>query len=239
MKKLGVNIDHVATVRQARGTAYPEPIKAARLAIKGGADQITVHLREDRRHIQDYDLEILKSEIKVPLNLEMAAVDEITTISCNLKPHSATIVPEKREELTTEGGLKVVGNQALPGVISRLKENGIKVSLFIDPEKNEIEASHKLGVEAVEFHTGTYCDAKDEEQQNYELLRLKEAAKLADKLNLRVVAGHGINYENIQILAAKLPEVVEYNIGHSIVARAIFVGIERAVREMKIILEES
>lgn len=237
MKKLGVNIDHVATIRQARGTAYPEPIKAARLAILGGADQITVHLREDRRHIVDSDLIVLKNEVSVPLNLEMAAVGEITGIACELKPSTATIVPERRQELTTEGGLKVAGNEALKPVIERLKNCGIVVSLFIDPVLKEVEASHELGADSVEFHTGTYCEKSNPDDRHMELRRLKDAAILASGLHMRVVAGHGLHYENIKPLITEIPQIVEYNIGHSIISRAIFVGIEQAVREMKTILE--
>lgn len=237
MKKLGVNIDHVATIREARGTVYPEPVKAAHAAIRGGADQITVHLREDRRHIQDSDLNILKEEINVPLNLEMAASDEIVNIACKLKPATATLVPEKRNELTTEGGLKVAENRALKKVVAALKDSGIKVSLFIDPELKEIEASWNLGIDTIELHTGSYCNAKSSDQETLELSRLKEAARAVKNLNLKVAAGHGIHYENIQRLVNEIPEIIEYNIGHSIVARAVFIGMEQAVREMKMILE--
>ena len=239
MRKLGVNIDHVATLRQARHTSYPDPLEAVKLAIKGGADQITIHLREDRRHIQDHDLNRLKDSIEIPLNLEMAAVDEITTIACALKPATATLVPERREELTTEGGLKVIGNASLPPVIERLKNAGIQVRLFIDPIVTEVEASKKLGVDTVELHTGTYCDVTSDGDIAVELARLKEAANIADQLKLKVAAGHGLHYENVVAILREIPMIVEYNIGHSIVARSVFVGMEQAVGEMKSILEET
>lgn len=239
MKRLGVNIDHVATLRQVRGTRYPDPCEAAFEAIQGGADQITIHLREDRRHIADDDLHRLKASVTVPLNLEMAAVTEITAIACEVRPDVATLVPERREELTTEGGLKVRGNKELPAVISRLKDAGIEVSLFIDPSVDEIEASRDLGVDAVELHTGTYCNAGSRLDAEQELARLKEAAGAAHVLNLRVAAGHGLNVDNVISVAQHIPLIEEYNIGHSIVARAVFLGLEAAVREMKEFLEVS
>lgn len=239
MKKLGVNIDHVATLRQARRTLYPDPLEAGLDAARGGADQITVHLREDRRHIQDDDLVRLKASIGIPINLEMAATEEITSIACEVCPNVATLVPERREELTTEGGLKVRGNAALPAVIDRLKRAGIEVSLFVDPEMDEIQASHELGVDAVELHTGTYCDAALGEDADRELARLKEAAQAVHALNMRVAAGHGLSVENVQRVVRHIPLIEEYNIGHSIVARAVFVGMARAVEEMKVLLEAS
>ena len=234
---LGVNVDHVATLRQARQTAYPDPLEAAKAAIRGGADQITIHLREDRRHIQDADVESMRAVLDRPLNLEMAAADEIVSIACRIRPHTATLVPERREELTTEGGLDVAGSaQELASVVERLKDAGIAVSMFIDPVINQIEASVKIGADAVELHTGAYCDAIDEAQTSLELARLIEAARLASKTKIRVAAGHGLNYLNTARVVQSLPEVTEYNIGHAIVARSVFVGMEEAVREMKEIL---
>lgn len=239
MKSLGVNIDHVATLRQARKTIYPDPVEAAHLAIKGGADQITVHLREDRRHIQDGDLGRLKESIRVPLNLEMAAVDEVVEIACSLKPATATLVPERREELTTEGGLEVSGNRNLTPVIDKLKEAGIRVSLFINPDVGEVKASRDVGADVVELHTGTYCNSSSDADIARELARLVEAANAAQQLDMKVAAGHGLQYENIKAVLREIPAIVEYNIGHSIVSRAIFVGMEKAVHEMKTILEET
>ena len=234
---LGVNVYHVATLRQARQTAYPDPLEAAKVAIRGGADQITIHLREDRRHIQDADVESMRAVLDRPLNLEMAAADEIVSIACRIRPHTATLVPERREELTTEGGLDVAGSaQELASVVERLKDAGIAVSMFIDPVINQIEASVKIGADAVELHTGAYCDAIDEAQTSLELARLIEAARLASKTKIRVAAGHGLNYLNTARVVQSLPEVTEYNIGHAIVARSVFVGMEEAVREMKEIL---
>ena len=234
---LGVNVDHVATLRQARQTAYPDPLEAANAAIRGGADQITIHLREDRRHIQDADVERMRAVLDRPLNLEMAATDEIVSIACRVRPHTATLVPERREELTTEGGLDVASSaQELASVVKRLKDAGIAVSMFIDPVIDQIEASVKIGADAVELHTGAYCDAEDEAHTSLELARLIEAARLASKAEIRVAAGHGLNYLNTARAVQSLPEVTEYNIGHAIVARSVFVGMEEAVREMKEIL---
>jgi pyridoxine 5-phosphate synthase len=234
--RLGVNIDHVATLRQARRTIYPDPLEATTLAIRGGADQITVHLREDRRHIQDTDVERLKASIGVPLNLEMAAVDEITAIACRIKPATATLVPERREELTTEGGLAVAGNADLSRCVDKLKEEGIAVSFFIGPDTREVHASKEMGADAVELHTGTYCEAANTQTSDGELKRLREAAAHAASLNLKVAAGHGLHYDNVRKVIEVIPHIEEYNIGHSIVARAMFVGMEDAVREMKILL---
>ena len=239
MKRLGVNIDHIATLRQVRGTHYPDPLRAAEAAIRGGADQITVHLREDRRHIQDADVSALKASISVPLNLEMAAVDPIAEIACGVKPTTATLVPERRMELTTEGGLKVVGNDALPGIVGRLRGAGIQVSLFVDPDVEEVRASRELGVDAVELHTGSYCEESTDDGRERELARIREAASCATSLDLKVAAGHGLHYDNTRRLVELIPEIEEYNIGHAIVARAVFVGIEGAVREMKTLLEAS
>ncbi len=238
MASLGVNVDHVATIRQARRTAYPDPLAAAREAIRGGADQITIHLREDRRHIQDGDVARIKGSIDVPLNLEMAAVAGIVSIACELAPHTATLVPERREELTTEGGLDVASNVAsLRPVVEELVGSGIAVSLFIDPDGEQVEASRALGADVVELHTGAFCDAREGGVRLAELERLMKAARQAKKAGLRVAAGHGINYENAGELARALPEVVEYNIGHAIVARALFVGMAEATREMKALIE--
>lgn len=238
MVLLGVNVDHVATIRQARLSAYPDPVAAAGEAIRGGADQVTIHLREDRRHIQDDDVVRMKDSIDVPLNLEMAAAPEIVSIACEVGPRTATLVPEKREELTTEGGLDVASNlKALKQVVARLRGSGIVVSMFIDPDGAQVDASRELGVESVELHTGAFCDAAGEGARIGELERLMKAARLAKGAGLKVCAGHGINYENASELARALPEVVEYNIGHAIVARALFVGMEEAVREIKVLLE--
>lgn len=234
--RLGINIDHVATLRQARRTTYPDPLEAALIAIRGGADQITVHLREDRRHIQDGDLKRLKATIDMPLNLEMAAVDEITAIACMIRPTTATLVPERREELTTEGGLDVAEHPDLNAHVSRLKDAGIAVSLFIDPDIGAIDASMKAGADAVELHTGTYCNAQSAEERASQLHRLDSAARYAAAHGLKVAAGHGLNYDNVQAVVDAVPCIEEYNIGHAIVARAVFVGLTKAVREMKALL---
>ncbi len=234
---LGVNVDHVATIRQARGTPYPDPVQSAMDAIEGGADQITIHLREDRRHIQDSDVERMRREITTPLNLEMAAADEIVRIACKIRPDTATLVPERRQELTTEGGLDVVAQmKELMDVVARLKGASITVSLFIDPDRHQVEASRELGAETIELHTGSFCDAEEEGARIREMERLMKAAAYAKEIGLRVCAGHGINYENAAEIAGSLPQVIEYNIGHAIVARAISVGMRRAVSEMKALL---
>lgn len=237
MTKLGVNVDHVATIRQARGTAYPDPTAAALEAEKGGADQITIHLREDRRHIVDSDLRSIKAAISVPLNLEMSIADEIVGIACSTGPATATLVPERRQELTTEGGLDVVSDLAsVRRVAMRLKDAGIAVSLFVDPDIFQIEASKEAGADFIELHTGAYCDCADAVCARGELERLVRAAERAKDLGFKVCAGHGINYENAAKIARALPQVVEYNIGHAIVARAIHIGMSEAVREMKALL---
>lgn len=239
MVKLGVNIDHVATVRQARRTTEPDPVWAAAMAELGGADQITVHLREDRRHIQDRDLRVLAETVNVKLNLECACVDEMLSIACQTKPHQVCLVPEKREEITTEGGLDIIGNRdRVASAISQLHEAGIYVSLFIDADSKHIEASKELGGDAVELHTGTYANAKTEQDQERELAKLIEGAKLAVDCGLRLDAGHGLTYSNVQPIAA-ISNMAELNIGHSIVARSIFVGFQAAVREMKVLIAES
>lgn len=233
MPKLGVNIDHVATVRQARRTIEPDPVWAAALAELGGADGITIHLREDRRHILDRDLRILRDTVQVKLNLEMAVAEEIVQIAEESKPHKVTLVPEKREEVTTEGGLDVIGNRdRIAEVVDRLHSAGIEVALFIDPEEAQIEASKDLGVSGVELHTGCYADAPDESAQARELLQLTEAGATAIRSGLLLHMGHGLTYRNV-VPVARISGVSELNIGHSIIARAVMVGLERAVREMK------
>lgn len=234
--ELGVNIDHVATIRQARRAVEPDPVAAAVLAELGGADGITVHLREDRRHINDRDVRLLRQTVRTRLNMEMAASDEIICIACNVKPEQATLVPERREELTTEGGLDVAAHAArVQSAVQRLKACGIRVSLFIEPDARQVEAAVQVAADAVEFHTGVYANAADEENRNRELNRLIQAVKQAAALGLRGHAGHGLTYWNIQPLA-KIAEIREFNIGHSIVSRAVLVGMERAVREMKALL---
>ncbi len=233
MIRLGVNIDHVATVRQARRGDEPDPVAAAVLALLGGADGITVHLREDRRHIQDRDVYLLRKLLPHGLNLEMATVDAIADIACELKPDEATLVPERREEITTEGGLDVVANQQAVGkVVQRLKALGVRVSLFIDPDPAQIETSKALGADAVEIQTARYSEARTEEALKRELTALENAAAVVCQQGLRLHLGHGLNYTNVQAVAS-IPGVEELNIGHSIVSRAVLVGMERAVREMK------
>ena len=233
MPELGVNIDHVATIRQARRTYEPDPVWAAVLAELGGADAITVHLREDRRHIQDRDLELLRRTVQVKLNLELAAEDAITEIALRIRPDQATLVPERREEVTTEGGLDVIGNlDRVKRCARRLTDAGIPVSLFIDPDARQIEAARALGVQAVELHTGRYADAKPGEEQERELDQLIEAGALAVEQDLFLHMGHGLTYRNVAPVA-EIPDVRELNICHSIVSRAVMVGFENAVREMK------
>lgn len=233
MPTLGVNIDHVATLRQARQTTEPDPIWAAAAAELGGADQITVHLREDRRHIQDRDLQLLKQTVNVRLNLECACVDKMLAIACELKPHQVCLVPEKRTEVTTEGGLDVLGNQSKVGqAIAQLTEAGIFVSLFIDPADDQIEVSKQLAAGAVELHTGAYAEARYSPAAQTELAKLAAGSKLAKSLGLRVDAGHGLTYKNVTPIV-QIPEIEELNIGHSIVSRSVFVGMQQAVREMK------
>jgi pyridoxine 5-phosphate synthase len=230
--RLGVNIDHVATVRQARRAAEPDPVAAAVLALLGGADGITVHLREDRRHIQDRDVHALRP-IVPRLNLEMAAADEIVAIACDVRPHEATLVPERREELTTEGGLDVVANEAaVAKAVERLLAARIEVSLFIDPDLKQIDVSHALGAKAVEIQTARYSEARTEADVEKELGDLHTAAAHARDRGLAVHLGHGLNYVNVRPIL-RIPGVRELNIGHSIVSRAVLVGMERAVREMK------
>ena len=231
--RLGVNVDHVATIRQARRGSVPDPVEAAVLAELAGCDGITVHLREDRRHIQDRDLSVLKGIVKTGLNLEMAATQDMVKTALEIKPHSATLVPERREELTTEGGLEVAMNMDyLKKVIRLLKDAEIRTSLFIDADIEQVKASHRVGTDAVEIHTGKYAEAKTRSEAQAEHGRIVNAAKVAHKLNMEVVAGHGLDYRNVRAVT-EIPEVVEVNIGHSIVSRALMVGMERAVREMK------
>lgn len=232
MARLGVNIDHVATIRQARGGTEPEPAAAAAIAELAGADGITIHLREDRRHIQDRDLKILRQTVQTKLNLEMAATDEMIAIALAVKPDMCTLVPEKRQELTTEGGLDVrLLAQPLEKAISRLQDGGIAVSLFIDPDPDQIKAANRIGADYVEIHTGAFSDAPDPRAENGELIKIENGIRLASKLGLGVNAGHGLNYTNIKKVAA-LGGVEEFNIGHSIVSRAVLVGLDRAVRDM-------
>lgn len=231
--RLGVNIDHIATLRQVRGTRYPDPVAAAVEAELAGADQITIHLREDRRHIQERDLKVMREVVQTRLNLEMAATKEMVKIAYEFKPDIVTLVPEKREELTTEGGLDVaMRRDAIKEMIRYLKDGDVKVSLFIDPDIDQLRAAQKVNADAVELHTGAYCDAKSEQVRSQELSRIIDAAKTCAKLGLPVFAGHGLNLENVASVAA-IGEITEFNIGHSIVARAVFVGIREAVREMK------
>lgn len=232
MAKLGVNVDHVATVRQARGTVEPDPVMAAALAELAGAEGITVHLREDRRHIQDRDVEVLRKTVKTRLNLEMAATDEMVAIALKILPDMVTLVPEKREELTTEGGLDVCMNRHLvQKQTGLLRQGGIVVSLFVDPDLEQIKMAHRVGAQYIEIHTGTYCEARLTEDRQKELQKIEQAIRAARKLGLGVNAGHGLDYLNIREVVA-LGGIEEFNIGHSIVSRAVLVGMERAVCEM-------
>mgnify|MGYP001489587718 CR=1 FL=1 len=258
MRRLGVNIDHVATLRQARGGVAPEPVAAAGIAELNGADQITVHLREDRRHIQDRDLEILMKTVQTRINLEMAATEEMIGIATRLRPHTVTLVPEKRQELTTEGGLNVLGQrEALHKAVSRLRDEGMVVSLFVDPDLSQLRAAKQVGADAIEIHTGTYCDAfqagnstgvlrnvpvlrgdrkPDVKLKNVpgylsKLEEIRIAAAHGRNIGLKVYAGHGLDMRNIVPILA-LPEIEEFNIGHSIIARAVFIGLGAAVKEM-------
>lgn len=239
MAKLGLNVDHVATVRQARGGSEPDPVTAAAMGELAGAEGITIHLREDRRHIQDRDLEILRRTVQTKLNLEMAATAEMVAIACRVKPEQCTLVPEKRQELTTEGGLDVVGNlQSVSSAVQSLKAAGIVVSLFVDPDRKQIEASKQSGADAIEIHTGRYAEARDSVGQRRELSAIADGVQLGNELGLTVHAGHGLNYVNIMQLAG-IPGIEEFNIGHSIIARAVLVGLDRAVREMVALIRTS
>ncbi len=239
MIELGVNIDHVATVRQARGTSYPDPIEAALIAESAGADAITLHLREDRRHIQDRDVEILRERLTTRMNLESAVTDEMIAIALRIKPHDICLVPERREELTTEGGLDVVKHfDQIKRVCQTLEEAGVRVSLFINADPLQIEAAAHTGAPAVEIHTGGYADALTSDKQKEQLQEVQRAVLLGTERGLKVNAGHGLHYKNVQAIAA-LPGIAELNIGHAIVARAIFVGFKQAVQEMKHLMFEA
>ncbi|MGH7795793.1 MAG: pyridoxine 5'-phosphate synthase [Candidatus Binatia bacterium] len=238
MLRLGVNVDHIATVRQARRAAVPDPVQAALLAERAGADGITVHLREDRRHIQERDVERLRERARTKINLEMAVTPAMLAYGEKIQPADACFVPEKREELTTEGGLDVVAHRVkIKEAVARLQDRGIHVSLFIDPDAAQIEAAHEAGAHAIEIHTGTYCNAAGAGPEK-ERQAIAKAATLARSLGLEVHGGHGLDYENVLPIAA-IPEIVELNIGHSIIARAVMVGIDQAVREMKELLAKA
>lgn len=233
--ELGINIDHVATLRNARGTIYPDPLRAARLAEEAGADLITLHLREDRRHIKDADLLALRPLIQTRMNLECAVTPEMIDIACQVKPHDVCLVPEKREEVTTEGGLDVLGHfDAVKAATTRLKDAGIRVSLFIDPEENQIQAAKDVGATVVELHTGRYADLSSGEQAQ-ELERIRKAAQFGKRIGLRVNAGHGLHEGNVQPIAA-IAELSELNIGHAIVAEALFKGWQKAITDMKALM---
>ena len=231
--RLGVNIDHVATLRQARKGRYPDPVVAAALAELGGADQITLHVREDRRHVNDRDLDLLRKTVNGTLNLEMAAVQPMLNLALQHRPDTVTMVPERREELTTEGGLDVLANaEEIRRVARALRDGGVEVSLFVDPDLEQVKASHRADAQAVELHTGRYCEARGERERSRELSRIAEAAKAAAKLGLRVAGGHGLDYWNVKPVA-EIEEITELNIGYAIVCRAVLTGMERAVRDMK------
>ena len=236
MARLGVNVDHVATLRQARGGTDPDPLAAAVLVELAGADGIVVHLREDRRHIQDRDLRFLREMTRTKLDLEMAADGEMVKIALNIKPDLVTLVPEKRQELTTEGGLDVAGlRDRIQGVVTLLHNGGIPVSVFIEPDLNQVKAAHKISADFVELHTGRYANATRSKEADSEFEAIAQAARLSYKLGIGVNAGHGLNYRNVKRLT-HIPEIVEYNIGHSIIARSVLVGLVQAVKEMKALL---
>jgi len=232
MARLGVNVDHVATVRQARSVSYPDPVMAAGIVELAGADGIVIHVREDRRHIQDRDLRIIRQTVQTQLNLEMAATDEMIRLALETQPHIVTLVPERRQELTTEGGLDVIKFfQPLKKATQRFEKGRIPVSLFVDPRKDQIKASKEVGAHTVEIHTGHYCDARTSLEADEQFKKIIDAVGEAFRLNLRIAAGHGLNYVNVRRVA-EIKEIEEFNIGHSIIARAILVGLDRAVREM-------
>jgi pyridoxine 5-phosphate synthase len=236
---LGVNIDHVATVRNARGTNYPDPVQAAFVSEQAGADGITVHLREDRRHITDRDVRILRQTIQTRMNLEMAVTDEMVDIACEIKPHFCCLVPEKREEVTTEGGLDVAGQlEKVTYAVTRLAEAGIQVSLFIDADHRQIDAAMASGAPYIEIHTGAYAEAEDGREREAEFVRIRDAAAYAAGKGLKVNAGHGLTYHNVQPIAA-LPQMHELNIGHAIIGRAVMSGLADAVKEMKALMREA
>jgi pyridoxine 5-phosphate synthase len=240
--RLGVNIDHVATIRNARGGRHPDPLRAAHLAIEAGADGITAHLREDRRHISDDDIARLKSELSRPLNLEMAATDEMLAIALRHRPNACCLVPERREERTTEGGLNVAGGGArLAGVVGSLKDAGVRVSLFIEPDVAAVEASQRIGADIVELHTGAYCERfleGDAAAVAREIERITTAARLADAAGLEVHAGHGLTFDTVAAVS-RLPQIVELNIGHFLIGEAIFVGLSSAVQRMRVLMDEA
>lgn len=236
---LGVNIDHIATLRNARGTAYPDPVQAAFIAEQAGADGITVHLREDRRHITDRDVRLLRQTIQTRMNLEMAVTGEMIAIACELRPHFCCLVPEKRQEVTTEGGLDVAGQfDRMRDAVARLSAADIQVSLFIDPDEEQIAAAATVGAPYIEIHTGAYADAPDETARRAEFERIRRGAQLAEQHGLKVNAGHGLTYHNVQPVAA-LPQMHELNIGHSIIGRAVMSGLAEAVAEMKRLMLEA
>ncbi|MFJ5336670.1 pyridoxine 5'-phosphate synthase [Pectobacterium sp. CHL-2024] len=236
---LGVNIDHIATLRNARGTAYPDPVQAAFVAEQAGADGITVHLREDRRHITDRDVRILRETLQTRMNLEMAVTEEMLNIACEVKPHFCCLVPEKRQEVTTEGGLDVAGQQEkIDSAVARLSQANILVSLFIDADKRQIDAAVASGAPYIEIHTGAYADAPDDEARQHEFERIRDAATYAAAKGLKVNAGHGLTYHNVLPIAA-LPEMHELNIGHAIIGRAVMSGLKDAVAEMKNLMREA
>lgn len=237
-QRLGVNIDHVATIRNARGGAHPDPVKAALLAVEAGADGITAHLREDRRHISDDDIARLVAQVRRPLNLEMAATDEMVEIAVRHRPHAACIVPERRQERTTEGGLDAAGQfDHLKPIVARLKDAGIRVSLFIEPDEHQIEAAAKLGAPVIELHTGRYCHLTGAEEQA-ELARIRRASEYGASLGLEIHAGHGLRTDNVGPIAA-IPQVVELNIGHFLIGEAVFVGLAEAIRQMRTAMDEA
>jgi len=234
---LGVNIDHIATLRNARGTQYPDPVHAAEIAERAGADGITIHLREDRRHILDRDVRVLRETIQTRMNLEMAVTDEMVAIALETKPEFVCLVPEKREELTTEGGLDVAGQKdKIKAATKQLSDAGIKVSLFIDADRQQIDAAKACGAPFIELHTGHYADAKNDDDRQAELKKIAAAASYANDLGITVNAGHGLTYHNVAPIAA-MPEIYELNIGHSIVGRAVFDGLHKAVADMKAVME--
>ncbi len=233
---LGVNIDHIATLRQARGTNYPDPVKAALDAEEAGADGITLHLREDRRHIQDHDVYRMKDLLQTRMNLEMAVIEEMLVIAEDVKPDYVCLVPEKREELTTEGGLDVVGQEdRIRAACERMAAVGTRVSLFIDADPEQIKTAHRCGAPVIELHTGGYADAESDAERDAELARIKAGVEVGNELGLVVNAGHGLNYQNVEPVAA-IPGIVELNIGHAIMARAMFTGLQEAVREMRALM---
>ncbi len=235
--RLGINIDHVATIRNARGGGHPDPLRAAKIAEAAGADGITAHLREDRRHIADADIKLLAENLTIPLNFEMAATDEMLGIALAHKPHASCLVPEKREERTTEGGLDVAGaHNKLTYFVDNLKQENIRVSLFVEPDLKQIEAAKKLGADIIEIHVGRYCDLESGDLRAKEFARIQAAAKLADELNIECHAGHGLTYETVAPVAA-IPNMKELNIGHFLIGEAIFVGLDTAIRKMRNLMD--